>query len=169
MAVADALQVVQYDQVSRTPLSVQTIDERQISEELRGNPLRPRTLSTLLSGSPACSEVRAYGGLMTTASMEGGRRSWPILGHRTIWRRRTFLFPNPFRNLKAPAQILRPISTPPASRSIMTAGTHVKKVPGKGSRMRYPRELTRTSPTSFSTIYRLVLVGCLTISLGQNL
>jgi hypothetical protein len=27
MAVADALRVIQYDQVSRTPLSVQTIDE----------------------------------------------------------------------------------------------------------------------------------------------
>jgi hypothetical protein len=35
--------------------------------------------------------------------------------------------------------------------------------------MRYPRELTRTSPTSFSTICRLVLAGCLTISLGKNL
>jgi len=103
MTAADALQVVQYDQVSRTPLSVQTIDERQISERLPGNPLRPRTLSTPLSGSPACSEVRAYGGLMTTASMEGGRRSWPILGHRTIWRRRTFLFPQPFPEPQGPS------------------------------------------------------------------
>jgi hypothetical protein len=42
MAVADALQVIQYDQVSQTPLSVQTVDERQISEELRGTPSGPQ-------------------------------------------------------------------------------------------------------------------------------
>jgi len=48
--------------LSKPLLSVQTVDERQISEELSKSPPALRILSNLLLGSPARSEVRAYGG-----------------------------------------------------------------------------------------------------------
>jgi hypothetical protein len=48
--------------LSKPLLSVQTVDERQISEELFKSPPALRILSNLLLGSPARSEVRAYGG-----------------------------------------------------------------------------------------------------------